>query len=60
MAGADRGLAAPDLDGIRQEHIGTCQIDLHGNTGERASAPVLIGSEPKRLKPQASLTVSVL
>ena len=71
MAGADRGLAAPDLDGIRQEHIGTCQIDLHGTTGERASSSVLqivdstrpsvlITSEPKGLAPQASLTVSVL
>ena len=72
MAGADRGLAAPDLDGVRQEHIGTCQIDLHGITGERASSSrfcqlfgstrpsVPIKSEPKGLAPQASLTVSVL
>ena len=53
-------LAAPDLDGVRQEHIGTCQIDFHGITGECASASVPTGSEPKPLEPQASLTVSVL
>jgi hypothetical protein len=43
MAGADRGLAAPDLDGVRQEHIGTCQIDLHGITGEKTRPSVLRG-----------------
>ena len=32
MSGTNSGLAAPDFDGIRQEHVGARQIDLHGMT----------------------------
>jgi hypothetical protein len=32
MTRADLGFAPSDLDRIRQEHIGACQIDFHGIT----------------------------
>ncbi len=51
---ADRGLLPADLDRIRQEHVGPCQIDFHDGFAlvrEGRSSP------PGN---QASLTVSVL
>src|SRR5262249_20548253 len=50
MNGAKLNFAPSDLDGIRQENVGTCQIDFHRATGRRGRV----------LLAQASLAVSVL
>ena len=60
VAGADRGLASSDLDGIRQEHVGACQIDLHRIPGSLVTLAPRNDTTLRRACNQASLTVSAL